>query len=55
MYRALHEHVEGAARAAGDVVGLRLYVEQDNAKAMRVYERVGMSRSHYLFYETTWR
>lgn len=54
VYRALHEHVERVARKAGDVVGLRLYVEHDNVNAMRVYERMGMSRSHYQMYEVAW-
>ncbi len=51
VWEALHASVLGEARSAGDVVGLRLYVETDNTRAQRVYERVGMGRSHYRFYE----
>ena len=51
VYRALHEHVRAEARERGDVCGLRLYVEHDNAGAQSVYERVGMTRAHYHMYE----
>lgn len=51
LYKALHQRVIDEARAAGDVCGLRLYVESENAAAQRVYGRLGMKRSSYLFYE----
>ena len=51
IYSRLHEFVRRRARAEGDVFGIRLYVETENAHAQRVYERVGMERSHYLMYE----
>ena len=51
VYRALHGHVAGAARAAGGVCGLRLYVEQDNATAQQVYESLNMYRTRYQMYE----
>ncbi len=51
VYRALHEEVLRRALAAGDVVGVRLYVEQANVAAQRTYERLGMLRSHYVVYE----
>lgn len=53
VYRALHEHVQQAARAAG-AVGLRLYVDQDNAAAQATYRSVGMEESRYRMYEATW-
>ncbi len=52
VYRALHRHVEEAARAEGGVCGLRLYVEQDNAVAQRVYREMGMEQTRYYMYET---
>jgi GNAT superfamily N-acetyltransferase len=51
VYEALHGSVLRDAAEAGDVVGVRLYVEHENRRAMRVYERVGMGRSGYVIYE----
>jgi GNAT superfamily N-acetyltransferase len=46
VYRALHEHVVSAARAAG-ACGVRLYVEHANARARGVYARLGMRAGPY--------
>lgn len=51
VYRALHGQVLARAKAAGDVVGVRLYVEQDNLEAQETYRRVGMSRCRYGMFE----
>jgi GNAT superfamily N-acetyltransferase len=51
VFRALWERVLADARAAGDVVGIRLYVHDENDDARAIYERVGMERSPYLVYE----
>ena len=51
VYRALHRFVEDRARDAGNVCGLRLYVEKDNHIAQQVYEEMGMSDSGYHLYE----
>ena len=50
VFRALYEHVRRTARSEG-VVGLRLYVEQENHAAQEVYRRLGMQRSGYLVLE----
>lgn len=52
VYRALHQSVLDDAARAGDVRGVRLYVEQENARAQRTYEAMGMARGKYLIYET---
>jgi ribosomal protein S18 acetylase RimI-like enzyme len=52
VYRALHQSVLDDAERAGDVRGVRLYVEQENARAQRTYEALGMARGKYLLYET---
>jgi GNAT superfamily N-acetyltransferase len=50
VFRRLYYHVK--ARAAGEnVCGFRLYVETENTRAQGVYQKLGMSRSHYLMYE----
>ena len=50
-FRALYAHVEALARAAGDVVGLRLYVEAGNALAQRTYAALGMADAGYRILE----
>lgn len=51
IYRALHNHVAATARQSGKVVGLRLYVEQNNTIAREVYENCGLRPAGYLVYE----
>ena len=38
-------------REAGDVVGIRLYVERENAAAQRTYAALGMTETPYRVYE----
>lgn len=51
VYKALHTHLERLARTAGGVCGLRLYVDAANSAAKAVYEKLGMTRSRYEFFE----
>jgi GNAT superfamily N-acetyltransferase len=51
VFRALYEHVVRTARNEGDVVGLRLYVENDNHAAQATYLRMGMTSAGYLVLE----
>lgn len=51
VFRALYAHVEGQARAAPGVCGLRLYVENDNARAQATYAALGMVDAHYRVFE----
>jgi len=46
VFSALYRHAQKAARAAG-AVGLRLYMEEENAAAQATYERMGMRLTHY--------
>jgi GNAT superfamily N-acetyltransferase len=55
VFSALYRHVESLARAAGNVCGLRLYVEQDNERAQRTYLALGMELSGYQVMETDFR
>ncbi len=52
VYRALAGRVTELAKQRGDVCGVRLYVDRDNAVAQEVYRRLGMAQSHYDLYET---
>jgi ribosomal protein S18 acetylase RimI-like enzyme len=47
VFKALYRHVEGLARSATGVCGLRLYVESNNATAQRTYTRCGMHDAGY--------
>lgn len=51
IYSRLYSFVKDLAEKRGNVCGFRLYVEHDNVHAQRVYEKLGMRRSHYLAYE----
>jgi GNAT superfamily N-acetyltransferase len=42
VFRMLYEHVREKAKAASDVVGIRLYVERDNRAAQETYRKMGM-------------
>src|SRR5207302_721115 len=43
VFRTLYEAVRRAARDAGNVVGMRLYVERENRPAQETYRRLGMN------------
>jgi len=51
VFRQLYDHALALARAGSSVCGIRLYVEGENHRAQRVYERVGMDRTSYRLYE----
>ncbi|HEX6832622.1 MAG TPA: GNAT family N-acetyltransferase [Rudaea sp.] len=52
VFGALYREVERRARATAGVIGLRLYVERDNAAAQRTYAALGMTETAYRLYET---
>jgi len=55
VFRALYRHIEEAARADPNVIGIRLYVERDNGHAMHTYRALGMHETDYRVYEKTVR
>ena len=50
VFRALYAEVERRAIERNDVVGVRLYVERDNARAQRTYASLGLCEEHYRLY-----
>ena len=52
VFAALYDHADSLARATPGVVGLRLYVERDNAAAQLTYQSLGMTDAGYLIFET---
>jgi GNAT superfamily N-acetyltransferase len=55
IFSALHRHVETLARSAGDVCGIRLYVERENRRAQKTYEALGMTLPGYQVMEIDFR
>jgi ribosomal protein S18 acetylase RimI-like enzyme len=51
VFRALYEHLDQAARANPEVIGLRLYVERDNLAAQKTYRQMGMEPTSYIVFE----
>jgi len=51
VFRRMVEEVMASAKAAPDVCGVRLYVEQNNHAAQTVYQRLGLRPSGYKVYE----
>jgi len=51
VFRRILEEVMASAKAAPNVCGVRLYVEQENLTAQTVYQRLGLSPSGYKVYE----
>jgi ribosomal protein S18 acetylase RimI-like enzyme len=51
VFAALYRHVEQLARSTPGVIGLRLYVEHNNAAAQRTYAALGMADAGYAVYE----
>lgn len=54
VFRALHLTIREAALEAGDVIGLRLYVEEANEAAQRTYRALGLQPAGYQVYEELW-
>ena len=51
VFRKMFEHVMIAIEQDPGIIGLRLYVDKTNERAMKVYEGMGMDGSHYTVYE----
>lgn len=53
VFQAIYKHIEALARQEGDVCGIRLYVKQDNHRAISAYERIGMKPLDRVIYEAS--
>jgi ribosomal protein S18 acetylase RimI-like enzyme len=51
VFRALFDYVQAAAKSDPTVIGLRLYVERDNAAAQKTYRSLGMVETGYFVLE----
>lgn len=54
VFRGLHRHVRALALQTPDVIGLRLYVEQENHPALATYEALGFRPGGYVVLEEIW-
>ncbi len=51
VFKRLLGRIQDTATAQGDVVALRLYVEQSNTRAQAAYHSLGLQPSGYIVYE----
>ena len=51
VFKKLYGYVLQEVERRGNVAGLRLYVEQDNAAAQTVYDRAGLAAAPYRMFE----
>ena len=51
VFRSLYKHIQDLAKK-NDVKVLRLYVHEQNKKAIKVYESLGMEKKSYVIYES---
>ncbi|MBP2146681.1 ribosomal protein S18 acetylase RimI-like enzyme [Methanofollis sp. W23] len=51
VFAGLFRALEAGARARPEVVGLRLYVDQENKVAQETYRHLGMATSNYALFE----
>ncbi|GIW88775.1 MAG: hypothetical protein KatS3mg108_3099 [Isosphaeraceae bacterium] len=54
LCRALISAIQAAARSQPDVIGLRLYVEDQNLPAMATYQALGFAPARYHVFEQLW-
>ena len=52
VFRKLYDYVLREGKRQGNVAGIRLYVEQDNAVAQGVYAQAGLAAAPYKVFET---
>lgn len=51
VYAALYNHIKTMVRENDMYQGIRLYVDQSNTAAQKVYQALGMTDQHYFMYE----
>ena len=51
VFKQLYDYVLREGKRQGNVAGIRLYVEQDNAVAQKVYAQAGLSPTPYKMFE----
>ena len=50
-FKKMYQFLKKRVQRSNSLSGLRLYVEKENISARRVYEKLEMTKDHYLMYE----
>jgi ribosomal protein S18 acetylase RimI-like enzyme len=51
IFRTMYDYIKSVVEEDPSLSGIRLYVEKENIKAQKVYEKIGMTAEHYKLYE----
>ena len=51
VFRIMYENITRLIDQDPAIVGMRLYVDKSNTRALKVYESMGMNGDHYTVYE----
>lgn len=51
IFRMMFDNIADTVKKDPGLIGIRLYVDKSNSRAMKVYEAMGMDGSHYTVYE----
>lgn len=51
IFSSLYLHIKRLVQDGSDLMGIRLYVDKSNEKAIQVYRRIGMDGEHYQLFE----
>lgn len=51
VFRKMYDNIINIIHNDKDIIGLRLYVDKTNHRAMKVYDAMGMNGDHYTVYE----
>lgn len=54
VFRKLYQHIRDRAQQSPDVCGLRLYVHNENKRAIEIYRKLGMAVTDYVLCEEEW-
>ena len=54
IFRSILEEIRRQALSRPDVIGLRLYVEEENLRAQKTYQALGLKPGGYHVYEELW-
>ncbi len=54
IYKMLHNEVRRLANLEENICGIRLYVDQENKNAKKVYNAMGMVETDYQLFEEDW-
>lgn len=54
VFKALYARIREQALSEGDVIGIRLYVEDRNERARETYRALGLADAGYSVYEELW-